>query len=537
MNRAVIYVRVSSREQAEGGYSIEAQLEACRRFVYDKGWTVEDEFTELGESARTTNRPAFKAMAAMLDDHGGITHLVVHKIDRLARNLADYAAVKARLQKLGIRLVSVTEGMEEGPSGRLVEGIMAAIAEFYSDNLGQEVRKGMQQKLRNGGWPHLAPAGYTNVRVNGERKAEAVLAIDPEQAPLVTKAFELYASGEYTVSSLHLEMATLGLRNKRGAPLSRSKLAELLHKKLYAGIVGHNGVEYQGTHEPLVSKELFDRVQQVFALHDRDKVRETKHPHFLRGVLVCASCGSALSSLTAKGRYTYFYCLGRFTGRTDCREPYVAKEKLEQLVEEQYRRLNLGPNDEARLRRALEQELADEVSFSAESLALARRRLVRAEHEREKLLQAYFAEALPLDLFKREQNRIAKEIDLAQAEINKADATDSPYGQLLETALGIIRNAREGYSAADPYVKRLWNRALVERIEIRAGQIARVELKEPFAGLFLWAGSNKGRLVGDPGFETAASRSRTVSMPCPPVSDRLPRRPREYEIDQAGVLW
>jgi hypothetical protein len=168
-------------------------------------------------------------------------------------------------------------------------------------------------------------------------------------------------------------------------------------------------------------------------------------------------------------------------------------------VEEQYRRLTLGPNDEARLRRALEQELADEVSFSAESLALARRRLARAEHEREKLLQAYFAEALPLDLFKREQNRIAKEIDLAQTEINRAEATDSPYGQLLETALGIIRDAREGYSAADPYVKRLWNRALMERIEITACQIARVELKEPFAGLFLCAGSNKASLVGHAG--------------------------------------
>ncbi len=241
---------------------------------------------------------------------------------------------------------------------------------------------------------------------------------------------------------------------------------------------------------------------------------------------MCASCGSALSSLTAKGSYTYFYCLGRFTGRTDCREPYVPKEKLEQLVEEQYRRLNLHPNDEALLRRALEQELADEVSFSAESLALARRRLVRAKHEREKLLQAYFAEALPLDLFKREQNRIAKEIDLAQAEIKRAEATDSPYGQLLETALGIIRNARESYSAADPYVKRLWNRALIERIAIGAGQVARVELKEPFAGLFLWAGSNKERLVGGPGFEPGASRSRTVSPSRSALSGRAAGRRR-----------
>src|SRR5262249_24732285 len=112
VKQAVIYVRASSREQAEGGYSIEAQLEACRRFARDQGWIIEDEFTELGESGRTDNRPAFKAMMAMLDEHGHITHLV-HKIDRLARNLADYAAIKARMKKLGIRLVSVSEGFEE----------------------------------------------------------------------------------------------------------------------------------------------------------------------------------------------------------------------------------------------------------------------------------------------------------------------------------------------------------------------------------------------------------------------------------------
>lgn len=244
--RAVIYVRVSSREQAEGGYSIEAQPDACRRFVSEKRWIIEDEFTELGESARTANRTAFKAMIAMLDEHHGVSYLIVHKIDRLARNLADYAAVKARLQKLGIQLVSVTEGMDQGPSGRLVECIMAAIAEFYSDNLGQEVRKGMQQKLRNGGWPHMAPVGYLNLRVTGERKTEAVLVLDPEQAPLVRKAFELYATGDYTVSALALEVAALELRNTAGRPLSRSKVAELLHNKLYAGVVVHNGVEYPG---------------------------------------------------------------------------------------------------------------------------------------------------------------------------------------------------------------------------------------------------------------------------------------------------
>ena len=325
---------------------------------------------------------------------------VVHKIDRLARNLADYAAIKARCKKLGIRLVSVTEGMEEGPSGRLIEGIMAAIAEFYSDNLGQEVRKGIQQKLRNGGWPNLAPVGYVNARVDrGARRAEAVLTVDPEQAPLVRIAFELYASGEHTITSLHEQMTELGLRNKRGAPMSRSKLAAMLHNKLYAGIVVFNGVEYAGAHEPLVSQELFDRAQEVFSLHDRDRVRERKHPHFLRGIVTCGSCGSALSSMVARGRssyYSYFYCLGRFTGRTDCKEPYIAQEDLEAIVERVYRGLELAEDEEDCLRAALEQEMADEASFSAESLALARKRHARAEAELDRAVSAYLAGAMDM---------------------------------------------------------------------------------------------------------------------------------------------
>src|SRR5260370_40106094 len=111
--------------------------------------------------------------------------------------------------------------MEEGPSGRLGEGIMAAIAEFYSDNLGQEVRKGMHQKLRNGGWPNLAPVGYMNVRVNGERKSEAALPINPEHAPLGSNACELYAAGEVTVSTLTIQMQDLGLRNNRRKDVRR----------------------------------------------------------------------------------------------------------------------------------------------------------------------------------------------------------------------------------------------------------------------------------------------------------------------------
>ena len=162
--KAVIYLRVSTKEQAEEGYSIPAQAGACRRFIADRGWELADEYVDRGESARTADRPQLQAMLARLAEDPGIEALVVHKLDRLARNLEDHAAVRAALREAGVQLHSVTESLEDSASGKLVEGILASIAEFYSANLGQEIRKGMDQKAAQGGWPVRAPFGYRNVR-------------------------------------------------------------------------------------------------------------------------------------------------------------------------------------------------------------------------------------------------------------------------------------------------------------------------------------------------------------------------------------
>ena len=227
MSRCLTYLRVSSREQAEEGYSIAAQREACLRVISERGWVFADEYVDAGESARTAHRPAFQALLDRLTEDP-VDCLVVHKLDRLARNLEDHVTVWARLRKLGVDLVLVTESLEESASGKLVEGILASIAEFYSANLSQEIRKGTLQKVKEGGWPRPAPVGYRNVRLpRGGRRGEAVIVRDEEQAPLVRQAFELYATGDWPLSKLHEEMAERGLRSRAGTILARSLLGVL----------------------------------------------------------------------------------------------------------------------------------------------------------------------------------------------------------------------------------------------------------------------------------------------------------------------
>jgi DNA invertase Pin-like site-specific DNA recombinase len=310
----VIYLRVSTREQAAKdetgeGYSIPAQREACLRHIAERGWNLTEEFVDAGESARTADRPMLKALLRRVAE-GGVGAVVVHKIDRLARSMEDHVAIRAALRRAGVQLVSVTENIEETASGRLVQGIHALMAEFYSANLGSEIRKGMTQKAKMGGWPGRAPIGYVNVRERIGGREVAKVELDPERAMLVREAFRLYATGDYSILDLQATMHAKGLTSpharRAGAAMSASKIAEMLANPFYVSVVEWGGVRYEGQHRPLVPQSVFERVQDVLRAHDRVGVRHRRHDHYLKGLLFCGECGRRLSLTLAKGRYLYF---------------------------------------------------------------------------------------------------------------------------------------------------------------------------------------------------------------------------------------
>ena len=163
-------------------------------------------------------------MLARIAEDRDVEAVVVHKIDRLACNMEDHVAIRALFRRCGLALVSVTENVEETASGRLVEGIHALMAEFYSANLANEIKKGLNQKVKLGRFPHGAPLGYLNLReVVGGRQVARIVP-DPERAPLITGAFDHYATGDWTLQRLAGELAHQGLTNRgqRGKPAAPS---------------------------------------------------------------------------------------------------------------------------------------------------------------------------------------------------------------------------------------------------------------------------------------------------------------------------
>jgi DNA invertase Pin-like site-specific DNA recombinase len=303
----VLYARVSTEKQADKELSIPAQLLAMREYAHQHGWTVVQEFIESGASARTADRPVLKQLLARCKLGEPKPEVVlVHKIDRFARNVYDYATVRAVLKQQGVRVTSVVENTDDSVSGELVENIMASIAQFYSANLGDEARKGMRQKVLNGGWPHKAPRGYASVRNSDGRGSHLVL--HRRESALIRAAFELYATGHYAVRTLVERLAKDGLTAKSGRPIAASYLRRILENCFYTGRIKWGGLDVAGVHPALVTRELFERVQDVIARRYRDPTLKGAAGKFpLRRVAICAACRSHMTA-ERHDRWEYYRC-------------------------------------------------------------------------------------------------------------------------------------------------------------------------------------------------------------------------------------
>jgi site-specific DNA recombinase len=476
-SRAVLYLRVSTKDQAkkggeEEGFSIPAQREAGQRRAASLNAVIVEEFVDAGESAKSARRPELQRLLRFIGDHP-VDFVIVHKVDRLARSRADDIEITLAIQSTGAKLISCTENIDETPSGLLLHGIMSSIAEFYSRNLANEVAKGLVQKAKAGGTPGKAPIGYRNVRHFDNGREVRTVELDEERAPLVRFAFDAYASGGWRLQALCDELNNRGLtvpatRSKPLTPLHVSRLHALLKNPYYKGIVAYCGVEYEGTHTPLVSPELWQRVQEVMAQHNHRGEKQRRHNHYLKSTLYCGRCGSRMivtHSRSHTGRvYDYFTCVGKHQKRTSCTLRAVRIRAMEELVESHYADVELP----SQIHEVLEPRLrADLIDYYADGRAQARqltRKKNRLLDERSKLLQAHYAGAIPLELLKSEQSRISQELTSLESKLERTADHQALVEANLRRALTLARDCQAAYQAAPAAIRRQFNQFFFERI-------------------------------------------------------------------------
>lgn len=506
---AVSYLRVSTREQAERGgteegFSIPAQREANHRKADELSARIVREFVDAGESARSADRDGLQEMLAFIAATR-VQFCIVHKLDRLARNRADDVAIHQALLTAGVTLVSATESIDQTPSGMLVHGIMSSIAEFYSRNLSTEVTKGLTQKVAQGGTPMRAPIGYLNVRKTDENGREIrTVEVDPERAPLITWAFEHYATGETSVTGLLRELTARGLLTvptpKRPCkPLGKNTLYKLLTNPYYAGVIRYKGALHPGAHEPIVEPELFDKVQSLLRARTAKATRHVQHAHHLKGLLHCGTCGSRMLldfATNPRGvTYAYFVCSGRAAKKTNCTRRAVPVAVAERLVADSYASITISDATYQRLAADVDAAFDKRNAGQDQEVADLTANRARLEAESDKLLAAHFADAIDLPTLKRHQDRIRTGLADVNRRLTEHSEHHTGGRAFLHDSLRLLTDAHRAYAHSGDADRRLANQAFYTRLDITDDEQLHPRLAEPFATIVreAHAGSDEGK--------------------------------------------
>jgi site-specific DNA recombinase len=493
---AFLYLRVSTREQARvgggvEGYSIPAQRAAGTAKAAELGAVVHGEYVDAGESARSAQRDQLQKMLADIKKVRP-DYVIVHKIDRLARNREDDIAINLLLRKHGVKLVSCMENIDETPQGKLLYGLLAEIAQFYSGNLAQEVMKGLLAKAEEGGTPFRAPLGYVNRREARDGVERSWVELDPGRADIIRWCFEQYATGEWSGIDLTIAAGAKGLTIRAtpkqvSRPISITTMYGILANPYYMGVVSYKGVHYEGKHPALVEPEVWLAVQDNLAAHNHRGEKDRKYPHYLRSTIYCSDCGGRLVYSRNTGRggtYEYFMCVKRKTKTNNCTRPAVRVEKVEAGIATFYTHFRIHPSYVEQIRSAVRAELASQRQEASLSLSRARKRQREVLSARQKLLSAHYADVIPHDVLASEMSRFTRELAEVDVEIQAAKITSVDVEKTLAAALQAAANCQQAYLTAPDRVRRQINQGFFRKLLIgEDGSVERAEFAEPFAAL------------------------------------------------------
>ena len=423
---AVLYARVSSKEQEKEGFSIPAQFKLLNKYAADNRLQVVHEYVDV-ETAKKSGRAGFTEMIKFLRKEGRSKQsspcriLLVEKTDRLYRNLKDWVTIDELDLEIHFVKENVILSQESRSSEKFMHGIKVLMAKNYIDNLSEETKKGMVEKAEQGIYPSFAPLGYINVECDGKRFIQP----DPEVGPLVCKLFEWYATGNYSLLELTKKSHNEGfVFRKSGQIVSKSVVHKILKNPLYFGEFRWAGKMYKGTHESLISRNLFDRVQEVMAEKGRRKTGQQKHNWAFQGLLSCGHCGCAMVAEIKKKRYIYYHCTGN---KGKCPEKWVREEEIARQFGEAISAIKMDNDVLGWVVAALKESHADEIEYHSELMSALQRQYDKLQHRLDTMYDDKLDGTIDQEFYDRKSSAWEKEQDDIMCKIANHQAANRTY--------------------------------------------------------------------------------------------------------------
>ncbi len=432
--KVVIWARVSSREQREG-YSIDAQLRACRERAQKNDWTVVREFVVAESAKRGAERVAFNEMFKWVRANArkeGLKAILSHKLDRVCRNMRDAVRLQELEDACGVQLAFVENQFGPGAAGALSFNVMAAVAQYYSDNLRAEVLKGMDEKVRQG-WPtRHAPYGYVNVADKDEPVQP-----HPEDSKTLAMLFELFASGQYTFESLAEKMAAEGRIYRPSTPrFNRSSLSHIFANRFYAGELVRNGQVHQGRYKLVIDRQTFDTCQDLL----KGRSRRTGNPEIMLsgGVVRCGICGYAITGenirrtlLNGDCNVHVYYKCGNNQKHDDHPPVRWREPDVERLIVAELDSIRIPvPRMQTWMRHSIEETFADLTTAEGERRTRLGRRRTELASMQNRLLDAFLRGTVDEAAFSAKSSEIKAQIAEVERQLDGAGAVTEETGRL-----------------------------------------------------------------------------------------------------------
>lgn len=479
----VLYLRVSSEEQAKYGFSIDNQRIDCTNFAERNGYHVVKVFTDDGKSAKDLNRPEAKEMLSYMGkSKNHIDALIVWRLDRLTRNTMDYhGEIRPFLDKHNIKLLSATEPNDETIEGELFRNIGIDFADYERKVIGKRTLAGMKQKASLGQYPHKAPVGYINITNPDKTKS---IVIDKDRAFFVKSAFNLYDSGQYSLRSLTKKLYDDGFRNKKGNRLAKSCIERMLKNIFYTGVFEYEGtIRENAQHPAIISKELYYRVQDRF--RDSNKTRKHDIDFAYTGLINCGHCGCQLTAELKKDRrgnpkYIYYHCTGNRGG--DCHKDWTSEETLDNAISEVIKLIVIPMGVRENIVKGLKTIHEKKNDYSEQVKNNLLQQIKRLDNRIEQAYNDKLDGIRSYDEWKPLNDKWTAERDKLYIQLNGMNELDKQFYQKTDMLLGFTENVHEYFKKGNFDQRRRILEIISDGITYKDGEL-NIKLKPVFQSI------------------------------------------------------
>jgi len=473
MRKALIYVRVSTAEQAKEGQSISAQIKLCRNFAQENNISIAKNgvYKDEGKSGSNTNRNGLQALLERISEDSSINLVLVLDTDRLARNTLDHLSLKSLFKKRKVDLISISQPMiDDSPEGNFIDVVLAGANALQSQITGRKTSKVMEQKIKAGWWAGSAPIGYINIDNQNPSNSfdRRIIVPDPKIKDLIKRIFDLYSTGKYNVETLTNKMNNLGLTSNQHKPVVNSLINRIIKNCFYYGDMKWKDKIYPGKHQPIIDKDTWETCQKIMDRHNNHASRKRIHDFLLRGFLFCDNCNSRYYGEKRKknGNIYYHYFCSKCKGGT-----YTKMINLERQVERWFGKINMSEGYATELISVAKKEIeslrkinnSEKQIYINQKIAIENKIRIAEDNLLDKTLEKH--------QFKKIISRLENELKNVELEINKINKDYSNNFTNIQRLVEMATNIKRTYTEATKDLKRDYLNLFFEKFIVKNGKI------------------------------------------------------------------